>query len=151
MDDEEAEAAKAEAEADALRQFEQTCQAWGKQKGGLLRLAEKFLGLVEGRNGHDDPSVFLPKLAVLLQYAALKDEPVVVQTLLESATVRTFDRDATARLLCGCGSDGCTALHSACREGNAHVLHLLLRHGSMVKVAVLAAPQLATTGSSGCI
>ena len=62
MDDEEAEAARAEA--DGLRQFEQTCVAWDKQKGGLLRLTEKFLGLVEGRNGHDDPAVYLPKLAV---------------------------------------------------------------------------------------
>ena len=68
MDDEEAEAARAEA--DGLRQFEQTCVAWDKQKGGLLRLTEKFLGLVEGRNGHDDPAVYLPKLAVLLQVTA---------------------------------------------------------------------------------
>ena len=50
-------------------------------------------------------------IQVLLQHAALKDAPDVVATLLESGTARAFDRDATARLLCGIGSDGCTALH----------------------------------------
>ena len=55
---------------DDLRAFEQTCHLWGRQAGGLMRVAQKLLKVVEHR--HDLPSSYAPKLTV----ATLTLEPV---------------------------------------------------------------------------
>ena len=116
-----------------MQRFEETCQAWGKQEGGLFRMTEKLLGVIEARNGLDAPPVYVPKLAALLQHATRNNVPDVIVALLSSSVVRSLPPEQRAILLSGVGSDGRTVLQYACRDacfGDTSVLEPLVRHGA---------------------
>ena len=132
---------------DELRSFEQTCHVWGRKAGGLLQLAQRILKVVEHCSVL--PASYAPKLTVLLQHAALRDHAEVVQIICAAEAMRQASWGSTAGqaglhveasaapLLDTKAADGCTALHHACREGHAQVVHVCLLHGSSGTIPTL--------------
>ena len=136
-----------EQQVEDLRAFEQHCHASVRQAGGLLRLTAKLLKEVEHRNKL--PASYVPKLTLLLQHAALRDHADVVQMISAAEIMRQAGwggqagqaglhaEASAAYLLDAKASDGCTALHHACREGHAQVVHVCLLHGASGTIPTL--------------
>ena len=102
-----------------------------------MRVAQKLLKVAEHR--HDLPASYAPKLTVLLQHAAQRDLADVVSAVCSAELRRQahspdhadlHGEASAAPLLDTKAADGCTALHHACREGSARVVHACLLHGA---------------------